>query len=142
MRYLQVLLLLAVLLAVATPPALAQTVSNECLNESYSCNGYWNGYYMSIYGSNMPYDGKPPGYENGDGNTLVVMQAQSNCNPFSNECTDYFFIRSDSDTQTYWYESATQLNYMGFVALSGSGYVFVCRQSGNCTSASPVLTFH
>lgn len=143
MKYLQPLLFLVVLLAVATPLAPAQTISNECLNDSSTCAVYQEGQYMSIYGSNMPFDGKPFGYANGDGNTLVVLQSQPSCNPFNtfNECTDQI-IRSDTDTQTFWYESATQLNYYGPFQLSGTGYVLVCRQNGPCTSASPQITFH
>jgi hypothetical protein len=133
----RILLLLsaAIALALVAVPLSAQTVNGVCVSNTYTCGVYQQGNYLSVYGSNMPVSYQP-------GNTFVFAAASSGCSPWASPSCGFALIRSTTGTQTYWYESPTQLNFYAvpFGTAPRTLYLRVCNQNSQlCTSYSGPL---
>lgn len=127
------MLLLVVILTMISVPVSAQTVNGVCVSNTFTCGVYQQGHYLSIYGSNMPTG-------NGPGNTLVIVSTSTSCN--DSGCREV--IRSSSGTQTYWYESPTQINFYALYStkFTTTAYIRVCNQNLSvCTTYSGALAF-
>ncbi len=107
---------LAVAFSAAIQPAAAQSISGVCLNDSYSCGTLYFNEWTSIYGSNLP---DYPGTQY----AIVIISADS-----SGCGSGCLYINEGSIGQTYWYDSATQINFNPYPAVPGAennSYVYL-----------------
>jgi len=85
----------AILLGIAAPAG-AQQINGVLLNNSYF-NATWNSW-DSIYGTNLP---------TASGTYVYLTYPSSYIGGFGG---DYSYINASTTHQTYWYDSATQIN--------------------------------
>ena len=113
-------------------PSAAQTPSITGIGMADGSSPLRNGYYWSIYGSNL---------SSGSGSNVYFRAYAAQLPPNDwNQITLTYQYNSGNETGGWWYESSSQVNFKPQAAnsppwyLTGGGTVQVCRSSGTCSS--------